>query len=76
MRYRPMSGGLSYRAEPSRAEPSRADPLPSLSWGSEGEGLREYEAGQISGLGNGAAEPSVAVKCIVLTLMYKPGPYR
>jgi hypothetical protein len=31
-----------------------------------GEGPRGYEAGQISGLGNGAAEPGVAVKCIVL----------
>ena len=32
-----------------------------------GEGPRGYEAGQISGLGNGAAEPGVAVKCIILT---------
>jgi hypothetical protein len=33
-----------------------------------GEGPRGYEAGWISGLGNGAAEPSVAVKYIILTL--------
>jgi hypothetical protein len=32
-----------------------------------GEGPRGYEAGWISGLGNGAAEPGVAVKCVVLT---------
>jgi hypothetical protein len=33
-----------------------------------GEGPRGYEAGWISGLGNGAAEPGVAVKCVILTL--------
>ena len=33
-----------------------------------GEGPRGYEAGWISGLGNGAAEPGVAVKCAILTL--------
>jgi hypothetical protein len=34
-----------------------------------GEGPRGYEAGWISGLGNGAAEPGVAVKCVILTLL-------
>jgi hypothetical protein len=34
-----------------------------------GEGPRGYEAGYISRLGNGAAEPGVAVKCVVLTLL-------
>ena len=33
-----------------------------------GEGPRGYEAGWISGLGNGAAEPGVAVKYVILTL--------
>ena len=33
-----------------------------------GEGPRGYEAGWTSGLGNGAAEPGVAVKCAILTL--------
>jgi hypothetical protein len=33
------------------------------------EGPRGYEAGWISGLGNGAAEPSIAVKYIILTLL-------
>jgi hypothetical protein len=33
-----------------------------------GEGPRGYEAGWISGSGNGAAEPGVAVKCVILTL--------
>jgi hypothetical protein len=33
-----------------------------------GEGPRGYEAGWISGLENGAAEPGVAVKCVILTL--------
>ena len=32
-----------------------------------GEGPRGYEAGYISGLGNDAAEPGVAVKYAVLT---------
>ena len=33
-----------------------------------GEGPRGYEAGWISGLGNGAAEPGIAVKYVILTL--------
>jgi hypothetical protein len=33
-----------------------------------GEGPRGYEAGWISGLGNGVTKPGVAVKCIILTL--------
>jgi hypothetical protein len=33
-----------------------------------GEGPRGYGAGWISGSGNGAAEPGVAVKCVILTL--------
>ena len=32
-----------------------------------GEGPRGYEAGYISGLGNDAVEPCVAVKCVILT---------
>ena len=36
-----------------------------------GEGPRGYEAGWISGLGNGAAEPGVAAKCAVLTLRHE-----
>jgi hypothetical protein len=35
-----------------------------------GEGPRGYEAGWISGLGNGAAKPGIAVKCIILTLSF------